>query len=126
MGMAFPSRLGAHRRFVRLASGTVLLAGLAGLTVRAVAGQGDATIIVRGCVERDAASKAPLYKLLEDAGGRVFRLTSPKAIDLSSQVGHTVDVTGTLAPAGPETRDPELLVKRLDLVRNACTNAGAR
>jgi hypothetical protein len=123
--MGYFSRLGVWRRGVGLAAGALLVAGLAGMSARRVAGQaGDIT--VRGCVERDAAAKAPLYKLLEDPGGRVFRLTAPKDIDLSAQVGHTVDVTGTVGAAGPQTRDPELIVKRLELVRNSCALAGAR
>src|SRR5579862_4869602 len=87
-------------------------------TIAAAGQSGDIT--VRGCVERDAASRAPLYKLLEDAPGtRVFHLTFPKEIDVLSQVGHTVDVTGTPAAAGGQSRDPDLAVKKLTSVRES-------
>lgn len=81
-----------------------------------------ADVTVRGCVERDAASRAPLYRLAEDAPGtRIFRLTFPKDIDVPSQVGHTVEVTGTVAAGGGQSRDPELAVKKLTPVRDSCS-----
>jgi hypothetical protein len=85
----------------------------------------SADITVRGCVERDAASRAPVYKLIEQPGSRIFHLTAPKDIDVASQVGHTVDVTGTMGADAPgrQTREPELVVKKLAVVRDSCTSA---
>jgi hypothetical protein len=124
--MASSDRVGqAVCRLARLAGGVALLAGTVAMTVGVVDGQGG-EVTVRGCVERDAASRAALYKLVEDPGTRVFRLTAPKDIDVATQVGHTVDVTGALTTSGPQTRDPELLVKKLELVRPSCANPGAR
>jgi hypothetical protein len=82
---------------------------------------------VRGCIERDAASRTPIYKLAESPGSRVFRLTAAKDIDVPSHVGQTVDVTGTVADSGGrQTREPELVVKKLTVVRDSCTSARAR
>ena len=84
-------------------------------------------ITVRGCIERDAASRAPIYKLAESPGSRVFRLTASKDVDVPSHVGQTVDATGTIAdPGGRQTREPELVVKTLSVVRDSCSSAGAR
>lgn len=85
------------------------------------AGQsGDIT--VRGCVMKDAASRVPLYKLLEDAPGtRVFRLTFPKEIDVAAQVGHTVDATGAVV-ATTGSHDPGLALKKLTVVRDSCSS----
>jgi hypothetical protein len=91
-----------------------------------VSAQG-ADVTVHGCIERDAASRTPIYKLAESPGTRLFRLTAPKEIDVPSHVGHTVDVTGTIADAGGrQTREPELVVKTLTDVRASCTSAIGR
>jgi hypothetical protein len=101
----------------------VISAG-AGSRLAARAGDGirqSGDVTVRGCVERDAASRSPLFKLLEDAPGtRIFRLTFPKDIDVPSQVGHTVDVTGTVGAGGAQSHDPDLAVKKLTSVRDSC------
>jgi hypothetical protein len=87
----------------------------------------SADITVHGCIERDAASRTPIYKLAESPGSRLFRLTATKEIDVPSHVGHTVDVTGTVADSGGrQTREPELIVKKLSDVRDSCTSASAR
>jgi hypothetical protein len=93
----------------------------------AVRNQG-ADVTVRGCVERDAASRVPLYELLQDAPGtRVFRLTFPKDVDVPSHVGHTVDITGTVtASASGQTREPDFTVKKLTVVRETCTGFASR
>jgi len=84
-------------------------------------------VTVRGCVERDAASRAALYRLAEDAPGtRIFRLTFPKDIDVPAQVGHTVEVTGTIAAGAAQARDPELVVKKLTSVRDTCSTPARR
>jgi hypothetical protein len=95
-------------------------AATSGLSV-SLSFQGDIT--VRGCVERDAASRAPLFRLVEDPGTRIFRLTAPKDIDVASHVGHTVDVSGVVTPDAPgrQAREPELVVKKLVLVRASCS-----
>ena len=49
---------------------------------------------VRGCVERDAASRAPVYKLV--AQGEVFHLEPAGKVDLAGALGHTVEATGTV------------------------------
>ena len=79
-------------------------------------------VTVRGCVMKDAASRVPFYKLLEDPPGtRVFRLTFPKDIDVPSQVGHTVEVTGSVVAGGAQSHDPDLTVKKLTPVRESCS-----
>ena len=49
---------------------------------------------VRGCLERDAASRAPVYKLV--AQGEVFHLEPAGKVDLAGALGHTVEATGTV------------------------------
>ena len=51
----------------------------------------DAT--VRGCLERDAASRSPVYKLVSN--GQIFRLEGSG--DFAANVGHTVEATGSVS-----------------------------
>ncbi len=61
-----------------------------------------ADVTVRGCVERDAAASAPIYKLVTPAPAvKIYRLTVPKDIDIAAHVGHTVDITGAVSADPP-------------------------
>jgi hypothetical protein len=124
----------SHRdRLTRLASAaTVAVAVSAWLAIgpaRARAQGGDVT--VRGCVERDAAASTPIYKLVTPAPAlKIYRLSAPKEIDIAAHVGHTVDITGSVSadpPGRSSSRESELTVKKLTMVRDACsTGAAAR
>jgi hypothetical protein len=84
-----------------------------------------ADVTVRGCVERDAAASTPIYKLVTPPPAlKIYRLTAPKEIDVAAHVGHTVDITGTVSaepPGRSSSREAELTVKKLTMVRDACS-----
>lgn len=131
--MAMPRSVSARGRVVGLGLAVLWATCSVGADARVSApastlGIQGADVTVRGCVERDAASRVPLYELLEDAPGtRVFRLTFPKDVDVPSQVGHTVEVIGTVtASASGQTREPDFTVKKLTVVRETCTGFAAR
>ena len=87
-----------------------------------VRGQG-ADVTVRGCVERDAAASTPIFKLVTPPPEKIYRLSVPKEIDIAAQVGHTVDVTGTVSadpPGRSSSRESELVVKKLTVVNSSC------
>jgi hypothetical protein len=114
------------RRFLGYAAAIVALSGPIALGAFAAAAGARHTpaddITVRGCVERDAASRSAVYKLAEQAPGtKVYRLIAPKEIDVGAHVGHTVDVTGTATIASG--RAPELAVKSLTMVRASCSDS---
>ena len=103
----------------------VLCAVSIAVTAHAVAGPGPRTddVTVRGCIERDAAASVVIYKLIvaDVSGTRIYRLTAPKDVDVAAHVGHTADVTGTVNPPPNGARQqPELVVKRLTVVRETC------
>ncbi len=52
-------------------------------------------VTVRGCVERDAASRAPVYKLV--AQGQIYALQPAGNVDLAGALGHTVEATGAVS-----------------------------
>jgi hypothetical protein len=52
-------------------------------------------VTVRGCVERDAAARAPVYKLV--AAGRIYQLEPAGNVDLAGALGHTVEATGAVS-----------------------------
>lgn len=104
-----------------------LLAARAPLVSRSVTAAEDVT--VRGCVEQDAASSAASYKLIAAAPSKtpIYRLIAPKDIDLAKQVGHTVDVTGTVgAPRNSSRPEPDLTIKTLTLVKDSCSTGTSR
>jgi aspartyl/asparaginyl-tRNA synthetase len=98
------------------------------VTAHAVAGTDPPSVtddvIVRGCIERDAAASVVVYKLIANdvSGTKIYRLTAPKDVDVAAHVGHTVDVTGTVNPPPAGARQqPELVVKKLTVVSETCT-----
>jgi hypothetical protein len=84
------------------------------------AAQGGSQITVTGCIEKDAASSVPIYKLVvPPPNSKIYRLNAPKEIDVAAHVGHTVDVTG-VATEREGSRIAELTVTRLTMVRDSC------
>jgi hypothetical protein len=79
-------------------------------------------VTVRGCVEQDAASRTPVYKLI--AGGDIYRLEAPASVNVAAELGHTVDATGavTKRDAGrPGRQELVLSVKQLRTVSDRCS-----
>ena len=82
-------------------------------------------ITLRGCIERDAATSTPVYKLVTSPPDtKVYRLSAPKEIDIAAHVGHTVDVTGDITPGPPggaANREAQFTVTRLLMVKDSCS-----
>jgi hypothetical protein len=98
-------------------------AALTGMLV--LSGQAPASTTLSGCIERDAASRAAVYKLIvkAPAGTRIYRLSAPPAIDLAAELGHTVEATGTVSqPSDPARGGPELAVQSLKRISDTCSN----
>ncbi len=121
--MLLSSRAAARRLIAALPVAILAAAWLAAGLPSALAQGGDVT--VRGCVERDAAASTPIYKLVTPAPAlKIYRLSAPKEIDIAAHVGHTVDIVGAVSPDPPgrsSSRESELAVKKLTMVRDACS-----
>jgi hypothetical protein len=83
--------------------------------------QSDREVTVRGCVERDAAARAPIYKLV--AGDRIYRLEPAGKVDLAGALGQTVDATGSVSTRETPRGRPEsvLRITGLKTVSNGCS-----
>ena len=96
--------------------------GVGALTL-SIAPQAPATTVT-GCVERDAASRMPIFKLmvpLPDGGTRIYQLNAPASIDLAAAVGKTAAVTGTVSVEKRAGRDVHVLaVTALKVVADRC------
>jgi len=99
---------------------------LATAGTRAAAAQGASQITVTGCIEKDASTSTPVYKLIvPPPNTKIYRLTAPKEIDVASHVGHTVEVSGTVNER-QGSREPELAVSKLTMVRDSCPSPPVR
>jgi hypothetical protein len=92
----------------------------AGIQAGSDVAQSDREVTVRGCVERDAAARAPIYKLV--TADRIYRLEPAGKVDLAGALGHTVDATGTVSTRDTPRGRPEsvLLVTGLKSVSDRC------
>ncbi|MCC7010311.1 MAG: hypothetical protein IT184_16000 [Acidobacteria bacterium] len=74
-------------------------------------------ITVVGCVERDAASRADIYKLVVKANGgsRIYRLSAGGNVDIPGALGRTVEVTGTVGA------NDVLTVQKMRTVSERCS-----
>jgi hypothetical protein len=82
----------------------------------------DADVTVRGCVEQDAASRTPVYKLI--ASGQIYRIEAPPAINVAAELGHTVEATGSVSrrDSGRAGRQESVLtVKQLKSIADHCS-----
>lgn len=106
---------------LHIAVAALVLALGAGTQAGSDVAQGDRDVTVRGCVERDAAARAAIYKLV--AGDRIYRLEPVGKVDLAGALGHTVDATGTVATRDTPRGRPEsvLMVSGLKSVANSCS-----
>jgi hypothetical protein len=84
---------------------------------------GQDAITVSGCVERDAATRTPVYKLVARTGGgtAVYRLTSGADVDLASALGHTVEVTGTVSGGDRPREERVITVQKLRSISDRCS-----
>jgi hypothetical protein len=100
---------------------SLVLAVGAGLQAGSGVAQGDREVTVRGCVERDAAARAAIYKLV--TGDRIYRLEPVGKVDLAGALGHTVDATGTVSTRDTPRGRPEsvLAITGLRSVSNTCS-----
>ena len=101
-------------------AGLVLALG-AGIQAGSDLAQTDREVTVRGCVERDAAARAAIYKLV--SGDRIYRLEPVGKVDLAGALGHTVDATGTVSTRDTPRGRPEsvLMVSGLKSVSTSCS-----
>lgn len=106
---------------LHLAVAVLVLALGAGIQAGSDVAQGDREVTVRGCVERDAAARAALYRLV--AGDRVYRLEPVGKVDLAGALGHTVDATGTVSTRDTPRGRPEsvLAISSLKTISNSCS-----
>jgi len=100
---------------------SLVLALGAGIQAGSDVAQTDREVTVRGCVERDAAARTPIYKLV--TGDRIYRLEPAGKVDLAGALGHTVDATGTVATRDTPRGRPEsvLVVSGLKSVSTSCS-----
>jgi hypothetical protein len=82
----------------------------------------DSDVTVRGCVEQDAASRAPVYKLI--AGDQIYRLEAPPSVNVAAELGHTVDATGAVTrkdSGRPGRQELVMSVKQLRTISDRCS-----
>src|SRR5262245_50494606 len=106
---------------LHLAVAVLVLALGAGTQAGSDVAQNDREVTVRGCVERDAAARAAIYKLI--TGDRIYRLEPAGNVDLAGALGHTVDATGTVSTRDTPRGRPEsiLSVTGVKSVSNSCS-----
>ena len=78
-----------------------------------------------GCISREGTAAAPRYVLTDSRGNSptTYRLTGDAAL-LAQHVGHSVEVTGSLAspaPAGREAAAPTLKADGIVWLSTTCT-----
>ena len=78
-------------------------------------------VTVRGCVERDAASRAPVYKLV--AQGQIYNLQPAGKVDLAGALGHTVEATGTVTTreTGRGREENVMAVRAIKSISPSCS-----
>ena len=106
---------------LHIAVASLVLALGAGIQAGSDLAQSDREVTVRGCVERDAAARAAIYKLV--SGDRIYRLEPVGKVDLAGALGHTVDATGTVSTRDTPRGRPEsvLMISGLKSVSNTCS-----
>lgn len=101
-----------------------LLAVPGGFVAARLSASQEATITVTGCVERDAASRAPVFKIvtsLAGGGTRIYRLDAPASVDLAGAVGKTAEASGAASTEKRAGREVHVLtVKAFKIVSDRC------
>ena len=101
-----------------------LLALLGGLTSTHFVAKQDPPVTVTGCVERDAAASAAIFKLivpLPEGRTRIYQLNAPKDIDVPAAAGKTAEVSGSVTVEKRGGREIQVLaVKTFKVVSDRC------
>lgn len=106
-----------------IVAGAVGAALLSSRFAPVVSAQGE-SITVSGCLERDAAARTAVYKLIARSGGSIqqYRLTATGGIDLGAELGHTIEVTGTLSRRESGGREEaSIAVRQLKKISDTCS-----
>jgi hypothetical protein len=79
---------------------------------RSVLARGQRTVTLSGCLERDAAARSPVFKLITKtaSGTEIYQLTAAGPIDFAADVGHVVEVTGSVSERDPRRPQAEAVV----------------
>ena len=96
------------------------LTALAAAFSLAFAFQGSAAT---GCLERDAASRSAIYKLIVrvEQGTRPYRLVPPADLDLAPYVGKSLEVNGNISSKTTGGREEwEIAVKSVKVIGDRC------
>ena len=100
----------------------VAASGVAALTALTVS-QG-AAITVTGCIERDAASSQPIYKVVvaeQGGGSTIYQLNAADPAPVSAAVGKMARVSGAVSIEKRAGREIKVLaVKSFDVVAEGC------
>ena len=91
---------------------------------RSVLARGQKPITISGCLERDAAARSPVYKLITKgaSGTVIYLLSAAGAIDFAAEVGHVVEVTGSVSERDPRRPQEEavLTVRSMRKIADRC------
>jgi hypothetical protein len=91
---------------------------------RSVLAGGQRAITISGCLERDAAARAPVFKLITKtaSGTTIYQLSAAGPIDFAAEVGHVVEVTGSVTERDPRRPQDEavLTVKSMRKIADRC------
>jgi len=91
---------------------------------RSVLARSQRPLTISGCLERDAAARSPVYKLVTKgaSGTVIYQLTAAGAIDFAADVGHVVEVTGSVTERDPRRPQDEavLTVRSMRKIADRC------
>jgi hypothetical protein len=91
---------------------------------RSVLAGGQRAITISGCLERDAAARAPVFKLITKtaSGTTIYQLSAAGPIDFAAEVGHVVEVTGSVTERDPRRPQDEavLTVRSMRKIADRC------
>jgi hypothetical protein len=97
---------------------------LAGAPATVPATVQDRSVTLTGCVERDAAASAPIYKLIvpqADSGPVIYQLNAPGNAAVAAAVGKTAQVTGSVTQEKRSGREVRILtVGKFEVVADRC------
>lgn len=84
----------------------------------------DKTITVTGCIEKDAATSTPIYKVIvtqPDGTSAIYQLNAPGNATVTNSAGKTAKVDGTLTIEKRAGREVKVItVKTFEVVADGC------
>ena len=84
----------------------------------------DQSVLVTGCIERDAAATTTIYKLIESrpkAPATIYQLNAPDPSVVAAAVGKMAKVTGVVSLERRAGRDVRVLtIKAFEVVADRC------